>query len=290
MKKITAFIIFSIILGSCGQQNTQDGKEGVNTVPQIEEVAVQPEDTKNEQIQKGYDDTKLNEPEDTDAVEGQEVILSDYEVNTKNWGIDPIGDVNDEIVLLTIDDAPEKYSLEMAQTLKDLGVNAIFFVNGHFINTETEKENLKKIYDMGFVIGNHTMTHANLSNLTKEEQRKEMINLNDLVEEVTGERPTFFRAPYGVNTDYSNALALEEGMQVMNWTYGYDWEKEYLTKDALLDIMVNTPLLKNGANLLMHDRAWTNEALHDIVQGLQSKGFDMVDPNRIQTPNNNTVN
>ena len=76
----------------------------------------------------------------------------------------------------------------------------------------------------------------------------------------------------------------------MNWTYGYDWEKEYLTKDALVDIMVNTPLLKNGANLLMHDRAWTNEALHDIVQGLQSKGFDMVDPNRIQTPNNNTVN
>jgi peptidoglycan/xylan/chitin deacetylase (PgdA/CDA1 family) len=69
----------------------------------------------------------------------------------------------------------------------------------------------------------------------------------------------------------------------MNWSYGYDWEKEYQTPEALADIMVNTPYLKNGANLLMHDRQWTSQALEGIVKGIQEKGFTIVDPEEIET-------
>ncbi|SIC65311.1 Uncharacterised protein [Mycobacteroides abscessus subsp. abscessus] len=69
----------------------------------------------------------------------------------------------------------------------------------------------------------------------------------------------------------------------MNWTYGYDWEKDYQNKEALTDIMVNSPYLTDGANLLMHDRDWTNAALEGIVKGLQAKGYEIADPDRIQT-------
>ncbi|UTW69137.1 hypothetical protein KHA80_18835 [Anaerobacillus sp. HL2] len=34
----------------------------------------------------------------------------------------------------------------------------------------------------------------------------------------------------------------------MNWTYGYDYFKEYMEKDALENIMVHTNLLIPGAN------------------------------------------
>lgn len=110
------------------------------------------------------------------------------------------------------------------------------------------------------------------------------MSVNDKVEEITGERPKFFRAPFGSNTDESRKIASEEKMLVMNWTYGYDWESQYMTKDAIADIMVNTELLNNGANLLMHDREWTNAGLEKIVKGLRDKGYELLDPILIETP------
>lgn len=67
----------------------------------------------------------------------------------------------------------------------------------------------------------------------------------------------------------------------MNWTYGYDFEAEYQNKDALEDIMVNTELLSNGANLLMHDREWTRDAISNIILGLRDKDYELVNPNNI---------
>lgn len=206
-----------------------------------------------------------------------------YKINENNWSIEPINKANSKVVLLTIDDAPDKNALEMARILKKLSAPAIFFVNGHFIDTPEEAKVLKEIHELGFAIGNHTNSHLNLKSLPEEQQYKEIVDLNDRVEEIIGERPKFFRAPFGSITDYSRKIAEDENMVLMNWTYGYDWEKEYQSKEALADIMVNSPYLSKGANLLMHDREWTKEALEDIVKGLRNKGFTPVDPVLIST-------
>ncbi|WHY63360.1 polysaccharide deacetylase family protein [Cytobacillus firmus] len=206
-----------------------------------------------------------------------------YKVNEHNWSIEPINQANSKVVLLTIDDAPDKNALEMARILKKLSAPAIFFVNGHFIDTPEEAKVLKEIHELGFAIGNHTNSHLNLKSLPEEQQYKEIVDLNDRVEEIIGERPKFFRAPFGSITDYSRKIAEAENMVLMNWTYGYDWEKEYQSKEALADIMVNSPYLSKGANVLMHDREWTKEALEDIVKGLRNKVFTPVDPVLIST-------
>ncbi|MFP3472020.1 polysaccharide deacetylase family protein, partial [Micrococcus sp. SIMBA_144] len=85
-------------------------------------------------------------------------------------------------------------------------------------------------YDMGFMIGNHTYSHSSLEDLSPEDQKEEILSVSDVVESITGERPKFFRAPFGQNTDFSRQLAKEEKMSLMNWTYGYDWEKQYQSK------------------------------------------------------------
>lgn len=194
----------------------------------------------------------------------------------------PIDDAEPQVALLTFDDAPDKHALEIAESLKEADAPAIFFVNGHFLTTDEQKETLKKIHDMGFAIGNHTYSHANLNDLTDEEVKEEILKVDEEVEEIIGEKPEFFRAPFGENTDYSRQLAEDEGMTVMNWTYGYDWESQYQDSDALADIMVNTELLGNGANLLMHDREWTAQAVPDIVTGLKDKGYELVEPDTIE--------
>lgn len=252
------------------------GLSACNVANEKSEVKKEPEET-----------TPVSQEPVEEKVEVEEEVTikepeSLYELNEANWTFKPIDDANPKAVLLTIDDAPEKYALDMAKTLKELNAPAIFFVNGHFLDSEEEKINLKAIYDMGFSIGNHTQTHANLRNSSEEQQKEEILNVNETVEAVIGEKPAFFRAPFGVNTDYSKSLVQQEGMLFMNWTYGYDWEKQYMDAQSLTDIMVNTEYLTDGANLLMHDRKWTAEALRGIVEGLRAKGYDLIDPKTIK--------
>ncbi|MBP1948753.1 polysaccharide deacetylase family protein [Virgibacillus litoralis] len=259
------------------QENTKEQMEDVDEEVKAEETS-EKEDT---------DKEKMSEPKEDKPIEAQ------YAINEENSLVMPLNDsINEKIVLLTIDDAPHNYSLEMAKTLNELSANAIFFVNGHFLDTTEDEEILKKIHDMGFKIGNHTYNHASLPDSSQEEQKKEIISLNDRVEEIIGERPEFFRAPFGANTDFSKEVAKDEGMVVMNWTYGYDYFKPYMDADKLKKAMitgegpeVDVPysLLKPGANLLMHDREWTAKALKDIVIGLREKGYEMADPSLIQT-------
>ena len=104
----------------------------------------------------------------------EEVVEQLYELDA-SWSFQPIGDANPKAVLLTIDDAPDKHALDMAKTLKELDAPAIFFVNGHFIDSDEKKAILKEIHEMGFAIGNHTKTHANLKQIIEEQQKEEIL-------------------------------------------------------------------------------------------------------------------
>lgn len=283
---IAGAALTALLLGGCsGQENEENS--GKDDVP----------DRQDEQVEEKADNGGANEDmseesagengesdKDKQVPAAAEPAEPLYELNEATWSFQPIGDADPKAALLTIDDAPDKHALEMAKTLKELEAPAIFFVNGHFIDTDEEKAVLKEIHEMGFPIGNHTMTHADLQQISEEAQREEILGVNEIVEQVTGEKPRYFRAPFGQNTDFSRRLAADEGMLLMNWTYGYDWEPKYQNGEALADIMLNTEYLNNGANLLMHDREWTAAALPKIVQGLRDKGFKLIDPASIKLP------
>lgn len=276
MKKIILLMIMtSVLYGGCGiKQETEVHNEKTKVIQ--EDPILSEEKTEESPL----DEVVKIEVEENIDEETEETPL--YYLHN-NAVIKPIEeDTNNRVVLLTIDDAPEHYSVEMAELLKKEEINAIFFVNGHFILNEEGKNKLKKIHELGFEIGNHTMNHPNLKDLDPVEQEEQIIGLNDLIEEIIGERPRFFRAPFGVNTDTSKRVVEDEGMQWMNWSYGYDFQKGYMEKEALADIMVNTELLYPGANLLMHDRKFTLEALPTIIEGLRDKGYEFVDPKNIQ--------
>ncbi|WP_366162769.1 polysaccharide deacetylase family protein [Bacillus infantis] len=284
-KKTAALALSAMLLSACSAVGEAGEDKGEETKTAVETAEEQASNDAEEAVESG--EASGTDIEETGSQEEQPAETEDkeplYRINENNWTIEPLADANKKVVLLTIDDAPDKHAVEMAKTLKRLGVNAIFFVNGHFLDTPEEEEKLKEIHSLGFPIGNHTYSHSNLKEISPAQQKEEVLKLNKRVEEIIGEKPRFFRAPFGINTDASREAAAAEGMELMNWTYGYDWEKDYQNKEALTDIMVNSPYLTDGANLLMHDRDWTNAALEGIVKGLQAKGYEIVDPDRIQT-------
>lgn len=294
MKKFMILLLVAGGLAACGNQGSpsQSTDEVDKSLTEEKDEGKQQDEEQQEEVgeeQQGEtgEDKEVEEAEaEESAAQAEEKEQAPQYELSEVYSIVPIDDANPKVALLTIDDAPDEHALEMAKTLEKLDAPAIFFVNGHFITTPEKEKIVKEIYDMGFEIGNHTYSHPDLTTLSPDEQREEILSVNDQVEEITGERPKFFRAPFGQNTDTSREIAKDEKMVLMNWTYGYDWNEEYMNKEGIADIMVNAPELGNGANLLMHDREWTNAALEDIVKGLRDKGYETVDPDLIKTPRN----
>lgn len=236
-----------------------------------------------EAIDPEADNTAANEGESAahDGATDKATAEPKYVLNEDLWTIEPIEDSTEsQVALLTIDDAPYGNALDMAETMQEKGVSAIFFVNGMYLD-EDGRQVIQTLHDMGFEIGNHTQNHPNLSELTIDQQRNEIVETNDIIEETIGIRPRFFRAPFGVMNADTYTVLDEEGMTAMNWTYGYDWEEQYQNPENLTNIMVNAPELNHGANLLMHDRTWTRDALGDIIDGLAEKGYSFVNPSEL---------
>lgn len=283
MKKVFYAVLFSslLLITACDSETGQE-TEDVFSEQEMEE----PKDDNIDENDNNADTNQEN-PDEKNSSENEDAEETNrlYEVSDNYAYINVIDgeEANEHVALLTYDDAPDGNALAIADILEEYDAPAIFFVNGIFIDGDTGEEDLLQLYERGFEIGNHGYTHANLQNLSEEEQYEEIIATSDRIEEVTGERPRFFRAPYGANTEFSTQTALEDGMMLMNWTYGYDWELEYQNSDALADIMLNTELLIPGANLLMHDRQWTVEATATIIEGLRERDYELLDPSLIRS-------
>lgn len=277
MKKRTLALLSSaFLLYACGNEEA-DQEPAETEEEEVEET---------EPVEEEPEEENTEEPDEEEEVEEEEASYR-YQVTEDYARVEVIEgeEAEERVALLTYDDAPDGNALEIADVLEEYGVNAIFFVNGMFIDRDNGEEELLELHERGFEIGNHSYTHPNFRTdlATEEEQYEEIISTSDRIEEITGERPRFFRFPFGAYTDYAIEVAQEDGMEIMQWTFGYDFEADYMEADALADITVNTELLTNGSNILMHDREWTLEATPDIIEGLQANDFEIVDPAEIRS-------
>src|SRR5437016_2274796 len=73
----------------------------------------------------------------------------------------------DKTVVLTFDDAVKSHRNFVAPLLKELGLDATFFITQHWMDDSehfmTWRE-IAEIHAMGFEIGNHSWTHPNFGN------------------------------------------------------------------------------------------------------------------------------
>src|SRR5699024_8320052 len=260
-KIYSSLLLSTLLLAGC-KNEAQVPEESENETNEDTTEQVTDENTNDNEADNDADTDDTNEDEN----EAEEVTYQ-YRINPETFSVEPIDgneDNDEKLVLLTFDDAPYGNTIEIAEALKERDVKALFFINGMYMEDEEGFETIQKVHEMGFEIGNHTHTHAKLDDYSESDQLEEIIKTNDIIKEATGEKPRFFRAPHGVMTDYAKQVIEDENMTWMNWSFGYDWESEYQNSDALVDITLNTEFLGDGANILMHDREWTAEAIPEI--------------------------
>lgn len=285
LKRLPILLLTGLLLTGCAgnEQENGDGSQEQATSSESSEVS-----TNN-----GSEDAEITD-QDEDNNEDTENQVANYYIDPETSSVLPANeDANPDVVLATVDDVPRKLpetptsSVKEAHAMADRGIYGIFFVNGMYLQGEDGEEGqqaLKEIADMGHVIGNHTLTHYSLDQVPDEETlRHEIIGNQDIIEEIIGYRPQFFRPPHGIEIPELEGILEEENMVSMNWSYGFDWDENYSDPATLADVMVNTEFLSPGANLLMHDLTWTKEAMPAILDGIQAKGYEFVDARDIAT-------
>ncbi len=183
-----------------------------------------------------------------------------------------------KVVMLTFDDGPSNSGTTAAilDTLAAQGVKAMFFVTGKALQ---HQELVERIHREGHVLAPHSMSHPNMTTLTEQQMRAEIDPLVDLITDVTGQPPKYFRPPYGAYNDTLLALLDVYGMQLINWTNGsLDWEGEhngYKDPQRVVDDVMRQ--LHPGAVVLFHDtKRHTAEALSEVIRRIKAEGYQFV--------------
>ena len=157
-------------------------------------------------------------------------------------------------------------------TMKKYDAKGTFFLVGFWLD-KFEKET-KAIAEAGFDIGNHSRNHLNMPKLSDDEIRAEIEYVNDRVNELTGIKPTYFRAPFG---DYSDRLmsAIEElDMVGVQWSIdSLDWKG--LSAKEIFNRVV--PKAKSGDIVLFHNNSdHVLDALPLVLSALKEQDFEFV--------------
>ncbi|HGT1553441.1 TPA: polysaccharide deacetylase family protein [Clostridioides difficile] len=222
-----------------------------------------------------YNHNTHNQDSSKEAYSLNDNIKDDYEdVIIKK------GNEDEKILALTFDDGPdEDFTPQVLDILKKNDVKATFFVVGEKV--EYNKELLKRQYDEGHEIGNHTFTHINVAKNSYSSVEKEITDTQNIIKSVIGVEPKIFRPPYRAMSKSVCDIIVSKGMNIILWSNldPRDWS------NPGVDAIINTILTKvqNGNIILLHDyntkrndKSQTIQALKVVIPKLKERGYKFV--------------
>lgn len=194
------------------------------------------------------------------------------EVLNKFNGIS-MGNNEKKYVYLTFDLGYEAgYTESILDSLKETKVKAAFFITGHYLNTQEDL--VKRMIEEGHIVGNHTVNHKSLVDLSDEEIENEIMTLHKAVFEKFGYEMTYFRPPKGEFSERVLEVTTNLNYKSALWSLAYDdWDennqgREDYGKNKILDN------IHNGAVILLHATSKDNAAiLTDVINEIKDMGY-----------------
>lgn len=137
------------------------------------------------------------------------------------------------------------------------------------------------IAEAGHEVGNHGGWHGMPSQMTAEEVRELILDGEEKIINITGQKPRIFAPPAGDMNKQTVAIAGELGYKTVLWTIDtVDWQRPAAT--VIIDRVMSK--VQNGALILMHPTEPTAQALPIIIEQLQEKGFQVVTVSELLEP------
>lgn len=181
-------------------------------------------------------------------------------------------DPDKPMIALTFDDGPSAHTERLLNAFKKYGGKGTFFVLGNLI--DGREETLQRTAAEGHEIAGHSWNHRQLTNLTEQEVKDQIMMTRAKIYDVTGKDSLVVRAPYGACDEMVQGVGKELGVSFYNWSIDtLDW----LTKDPAAiekEILDN---VSDGDIILCHDlHETTVDAMETVIPKLVQKGYQLV--------------
>ncbi len=164
-------------------------------------------------------------------------------------------------VALTFDDGPGPYTKHMLALLRKHDVPATFFVVGR--NVKPYKSSLLAEKGRRMPIGNHSWSHPLLTQLSAGEQKQQIGDTTDAIEQATGDPVRLFRPPYGAHDATTDKITAAGDLSTILWNV--DSEDALGASSKKIARSVKKGLTPGSIILLHENRGQTVRALHYTI-------------------------
>ena len=163
---------------------------------------------------------------------------------------------------------------KLLEILKKHNVKVTFFMTGGWI--EKYPDDVKAIAAAGHDLGNHSENHKQMSQLSAEQCKDELMKPHEKVKKLTGKDMVLFRPPFGDYNDTLIQVCRENKYFPIQWDVdSLDW-KDYDAATIIKKVTEHRHL-GNGSIILCHNGAkHTAEALDEMLTTLKMKGYELV--------------
>lgn len=196
-----------------------------------------------------------------------------------------LGDSTKKELYLTFDNGYENgYTAQILDTLREKKVPAIFFVTGHYVKDQPEL--LKRMVAEGHLIGNHSWSHPDMTQIPDERIKSELEKVKEAVAQATDQKEMhYLRPPRGIFSERTLAVSKQAGYTNVFWSIAYkDWDTKVQRgwKYAYDNV---TAQLHPGAVILLHSVSKDNaEALPKIIDDARKQGFEFKSLQHVSSP------
>lgn len=180
---------------------------------------------------------------------------------------------DDKEICLTFDEGYENgYTEQILDTLAEKDVKAIFFCTYDYVRDNPEI--VQRMINEGHIIGNHSYSHYNMTEIDIDTAAEEITLMHDYVEENFNYSMGYFRFPEGVFSEQTIALAAELGYRSVFWSFAYaDWDVDNPpAEDEAFERITSST--HNGEIMLLHAVSETNaNILGSVIDNIREQGY-----------------
>jgi peptidoglycan/xylan/chitin deacetylase (PgdA/CDA1 family) len=190
---------------------------------------------------------------------------------------------NDKIAWLTIDDGPSAETRAILDLLDARGAKATFFLVGE--RAARRPDDVREIVRRGHGIGNHSASHpaGTFWLLGPRRMRSEIERTQQILRDITGSAPRWFRAVVGMANPFVSAPLRDLGLARVAWcARGFD----AVAADPASVVARIERGLRPGAIVLLHEGAAHGrnvETISLLLDRLDAFGYRCALPESLET-------
>jgi len=194
--------------------------------------------------------------------------------NMKKHGGYAIGNKENKSVYLTFDEGYEAgFTERLLEILNQNDVKAAFFITAHYLNSQEDL--VKKIIDQGHIIGNHTVNHKSMPDLSDDQVKEEIMRLHKGLFDKFKYEMKYFRPPRGEYSERTLAITKGLGYKTVMWSFAYEDFNERNQKSEEFAKKIILDNIHNGSIILLHGNSKTNtDVLDEVIKEIKNRGYE----------------